>query len=320
MKIGMLFPGYGSQFVGMGKELYDESRIMQEFFEEASNCLDINFVKLCFASSDVELSAMHHAYTATFLISCSIFAMLKEQGIQPTMVTGYDLGEYSALFASGCFSFPDGLYLLNKFATFYQEALHDMEVATLQVNGISAKELDTLCAAATDGDTQVQVGLYNTETSHIVSGHVPAIQRLRDLAAQKEGVSFDDASVEVGLHSPLMEPVAQAFRMYLEKVDFKDLSAPLINNIDAQPMVKGDEVKESLIKDISDPVQWVKVMDKLSECDLLIEIGPGTKLSSMMQQRHPDNKIIALNKPEDLSELKTLVPTQESEESTQNVD
>src|SRR5262245_26836049 len=121
MKIALLFPGYGSQFVGMGKELYDEYRIVQEYFEEASNCLNVNFVKLCFASSDVELGKMVNAYTSLFLIGASVYAVLKESGIEVDIVAGYNNGENAALFAAHCFSLPDGLYLLNKFCSFYQE-------------------------------------------------------------------------------------------------------------------------------------------------------------------------------------------------------
>src|SRR5581483_6858303 len=123
MKIALVFPGYGSQYVGMGKELYDEYRIVQEYFEEASSCANLNFVKLCFASSDVELSKLAHAYMSLFLIGSSIFALLKEQEIIPEVVAGYNNGEITALFAGGCFSLPDGLYLLNKFCSFYQETI-----------------------------------------------------------------------------------------------------------------------------------------------------------------------------------------------------
>ena len=120
-RVGVVFPGYGEQFIGMGKDLYDHSRIVQEYFEQAAGSVDINFVKLCFASSDVELCKMANAYTSLFLMGACVQAILKESGIEPDIVAGYNNGESAALFSAGCFSLPDGLYLLNKFSSFYQE-------------------------------------------------------------------------------------------------------------------------------------------------------------------------------------------------------
>ena len=114
MKIGMLFPGQGSQYLGMGKELYADERIVQEYFDEASVCLEQNFLRLCFASSERELTKTSNAQTAIFLVSSAIFSLLKKKyDIVPDIVAGHSLGEYSALFAAGGISFPDRLYLLN---------------------------------------------------------------------------------------------------------------------------------------------------------------------------------------------------------------
>jgi len=224
MKTIILFPGYGSQFVGMGKELYDESRIMQEYFEEAANCLDVNFVKLCFASSDIELGKMSNAYPALFLIGSSISTMIKEVGITPDAVAGYNSGEYAAVYAAGCFSFPDGLYLLNKFATFYEQALVDMDVELMRVTGLPTAKLQDVCMHSSNGD--VYIAVYETADEHIISGNTAAVERVRSALAEHEGVAIGDVGVEVGLHSPLMEPVVVQFKDYLEKVDFKNLAYP----------------------------------------------------------------------------------------------
>lgn len=116
MKIIMLFPGYGSQYIGMGKEFYDQSRIMQEYFEEAAICLPINFTKLIFSSSDNDLKILSNAYPAQFLVSICLFKILEQEGIIPTHVAGMDIGAYAALFAARGISFPDALYLLSKLA------------------------------------------------------------------------------------------------------------------------------------------------------------------------------------------------------------
>src|SRR5438132_11488028 len=161
MKIALLFPGYGSQFVGMGKELYDEYRVVQEYFEEAGHVLNNNFVKLCFASSDVELSELVNAYTSLFLVGACVYAVLKEHGIEPDVVAGYNNGESAALFAAGCFSLPDGLYLLNKFCSFYQEIVDGMEVDAMHVTGVTTTELEAICKKVSDDEHKVFIAIYN---------------------------------------------------------------------------------------------------------------------------------------------------------------
>lgn len=314
MKIALLFPWYGSQFVGMGKELYDEYRIVQEYFEEAANCLNVNFVKLCFATSDTELSKMSNAYTATFLVSCSIAALLKEQGLQPTMVAGYNLGELAAIHAAGGISLPDGLYLLNKFASFYQESLETMDVAVVHVAGISSEELQALCAKINEAHSRIDIAIYTTENDHIVTGTREAInvlvEKLRVLS-----VTCDESSLEIGLHSELMEPVAKQMRMYAEKVDFKNSAFPVVSAIDARVIEQAEDIKECALKLIESPVRWTLVMDVLADIDLCIEVGPGSKLMGMVKEKYPDKLMISINKIADLVDLKKLIePSQESKD------
>ena len=114
-KIALIFPGYGSQYVGMGKDLYDEYRTVQELFEEAYSCQNLNFVKLCFASSDQDLSEIVNAFQSIFLLCCALFNLLKELGVKPDVVTGQGIGYFASLFAGGSITLPDGLYLLNNF-------------------------------------------------------------------------------------------------------------------------------------------------------------------------------------------------------------
>lgn len=309
MKIAMIFPGYSSQFVGMAKELYDEYRIVQEYFEEASNCLPTNFVKLCFASSDAELARMEFAYPATFLVSCAIVSLLKEQGIIPDAVAGYNQGEFAAMFAANCITFPDGLYLLTKYSSFYQEALADMDAAIVRIQGLTTRDLRDLCLKAkTDGDVPA-IAIYLTENLHLVSGKSESIEKLRDLILETSPhTKIDHVGLEVGLHSPLMNGVETQFKIYLEKVDFKDTQIPVIAGIDGRALQEGSQLKELIMRHINSPVIWTQVVDILAQYDVIIEIGPGSKLSEMIKNTYPEKQVLSINKKADIEQLKELMP------------
>ncbi len=310
MKIGMLFPGYGSQFVGMGKELYDDSRVMQEYFEEAANCLNVNFVKLCFAASDAELARMENAYTSLFLVSSAIAALLKQEGIEPSIIAGYNIGEYSAIHAAGGISFPDGLYLLSKYQAFYQELLETVSVAGIQIVGLPTAQVKELCSRVQHSGAIASIAVHDGLVQHTVMGTVGAIEALRELLAALPGVEIDDMGVEVGLHNALMDPVVLNFKLYLEKVDFKNLMCPLITNADAKLVHEGDSVKLSVIKQIHSPVLWQQSIELLNQCDVVIEVGPGSYLSSMVQAQYPEKKCRAINKMSDIEELRSLLGKQ----------
>ncbi len=321
MKIALLFPGYGSQFVGMGKDLYNENRIVQEYFDEASNCLDINFIKLCFASSDIEVGMMNHAYTSIFLVSSAIYALLKEAGIQPTVVAGYNLGEYSAFFAGNSITLPDGLYLLNKLALFYEEMLKDSSFEIVRVRGIATDTMENICARASVSDNRAQIATYLGEADTIVSGHKQATERVRSLVFESNpDAMFEVLPLELGLHSESMEPVVQNFKMYLEKVDFKDLTIPLISGTDGQVITQGDVIKEHVLKLLASPILWTRVMQMIGECDLIIEVGPGNTLESMVKAAYPDKLYQNVNKQSDIDRLKYIMATVTTDVVTPDVE
>ncbi len=319
MKIAMMFPGYQSQFVGMGKELYDEHRVIQELFEQASSCLDINFVKLCFASSDSELSQARNAYTSTFLVSASLAALLKEKGVTPDVVAGFNQGAYAALFSADGLSLPDGLYLLNKFATFYDEAMKDMKVSAIHVSGVEDAQIKEICLKASTDDEKAFISIHETPTQYIVAGHTPAVERVRDMVSalsDEKKISIEPVDLAVGLHSELVNPVIDQFKMYLNKVDFHDLSVPLIEAVSGKKLTSGADVRELVLQRMNSSLLWPAVMKELAQYDLIIEIGPGTTLSTWFKQLYPDKNVVAVNKPEDVEKVIALV--QPKEDAPQN--
>jgi [acyl-carrier-protein] S-malonyltransferase len=266
-------------------------------------------VKLCFASSDAELGKMSNAYTSLFVVSSSIVALLKEQGIKPSLVAGYNQGEYAAIFAGNGFTLPDGLYLLNKYASFYEAALKEMNVSAVRVSGIKKRVLENICTKESTAQEKASIAIYQSDTVHIVTGDANAVQRVRDSASkysEKQEIDIELVSLEMELHSPYMAPVLEQFRIYLEKVDFKDLMIPLARLADGSKIEQGDQVREQIIKRITSPVMWNSMKDVLESYDIIVEVGPGTMLSQIAKQWYPDKTILAINKQADIDELKKV--------------
>jgi [acyl-carrier-protein] S-malonyltransferase len=307
MKIALVFPGYGSQHVGMGKELYDEYRVVQEYFEEASNCIDINFVKLCFASSDEEISKLLHAYTSLFLIGSAVSALLKEQGIVPDVVTGYNNGETTALFASGCFSFPDGLYLLGKMCAFYQEALETMDVAAVRIAGISGKRLEKECRMLNDDVEKISVAIYDDEHDSIVTGDSTTVQQLCNIVENEPNIRIEYLVPEIGLHSALMDTVIDQFKIYLEKVDFKDVMTPMLSGIDGKLVVHGADIKDRYIRHIREPLHFDRVLEALDAYDMIIVVTPAQHVGALLKQKYPKKIIKMISKKSDIELFKETV-------------
>lgn len=303
MKIACLFPGYGAQFVGMGKELYDEYRIIQEYFDQAHYCLDLNFIKLCFASSDIEIGQMQHAYPANFLVSCSIYALLREQGFNPDIVAGLNQGEYAALYAAKSFGFPDGLYLLSKYASFYTQALEGMNVSLTQSRGLDLKKVTALCKKIHMTEGELFVAMSLSDTTHVVAGSAIAVDTFRKAVLAQGDAVVDDQPLEMGLHSQLMNPVVDQLKMYLEKVDFKNPQISFMNGLNGKLIQRGSSIKKHILNNINMPLRWDKVMHNLADYDLIVQVGPGTQLVDLVQAKYPHKTCMAINKKADIEQL-----------------
>lgn len=310
MKIAFVFPGYGSHYVGMAKDFYDEYRIVQEYFEEASSCLGVNVVKLCFASSEHELGKMAQAQTAIFLVSSALYKLLEQENIQPELVIGYNTGMYSALFAAHSITFPDGLYLLGKYATLYQEAIATLDVAIVRLTGVPAHTVEEWCVrASTDTLQYASVAVYLQHDEHIVSGNRAAVDQVVAHALQVGG-TVQHLDTGFGLHSSLLDTLCDTFALYLNKVDFKAPMRTMVNMINGRLVTTESDARAQVVDVINKPIRIQHMLDVLPLYDLIVEIGPGTYLSTIIKKHFPDKKVMAINRRADLDGLMSM--TQEA--------
>lgn len=309
MKVGLLFPEFGSQHVGMGKELYDTSRLMQEYFEEASHCLNTNFVKLCFASSDHELARIQHGYASLFLMSSAIGSLVAAQGIKPVAVAGFGVGEFAALQYAGSLSFPDGLYFLTKYAQLYQSIQKTHSLKSVYIDCIDIRSLKQYCKEVSTSQESVGITAFISLTGAIIAGHKPAVDRVAALVKEGGG-KVHHRLIDGGLHSQLMQPIAEALEMYCEKVDIKDAHIPVISCVDGIARIKGDLLLPALLDQITAPVRWDKLMLHVALWDVVLEIGPGSTLTHLIKAAWPNKQIYTINKQADIDELAMIVLAQ----------
>ena len=304
-KIALIFPGYGSQYVGMGKDIYDEYRTVQELFEEAYSCQNLNFVKLCFASSDQDLAEMVNAFQSIFLLCCALFNLLKELGVKPDVVTGQGIGYFASLFAGGSITLPDGLYLLNKLATFYEKILDNEDLGMIEITGIGRIELEKIIEKF-ENNNKLAIAMFKSKGDFLVGGYKEQLEKLADFLGKIEGVEVSDAPVEIGLYSDLMEEAAKQLHVYLEKVDFKDVEVPVIVAGRTGFLTTGQEIRDDLIESITRPFDWDQVLDELKEYDVIIEVGPRSKLSDLVKKYYPEKIVLTFGNKADVERIKKL--------------
>jgi [acyl-carrier-protein] S-malonyltransferase len=284
-KVAFVFPGQGSQYPGMGKELAEKYPAARAVFEEADKALGFSISKVCFEGTEDELKLTANTQPAILTVSVAAFRVLAEKGIAPDFVAGHSLGEYSALVAAGGMKFADAVRLVRKRGMYMQDAVPAGQGAMAAILGISPAVVQDACKRAAEGEICSAANLNSPEQT-VISGHANAVKRAVEIASQSGAKRAVILPVSAPFHSALMMPAQEKLEKDLAAIHFSDPQIPLVTNVDADSIRKGDEARQALVRQVSMPVRWEESMRMLFDegVGTFIEVGPGRVLTGIMRQ------------------------------------
>lgn len=306
MSTAFVFPGQGSQKVGMGKAWADRSYTAREVFAEADEVLGFSLSKLCWEGPEEDLQLTENTQPAILTTSIAIYRAVADSLGEPRVMAGHSLGEYSALVAAGTLSLADALRLVKNRGRFMQEAVPAGEGAMAAIIGLEAAEVEELAAAATTADEVCAVANFNAPGQIVVSGSTLAVERAVGLASDKGARRAVMLPVSAPFHSPLMKPARERLEPLLRAAEFSSPSVPVVANVDAKPVTDGHTACERLIQQVDSPVLWVesvRAMVMNFGVERFVEIGPGAVLSGLSRRIERGTSQVSLAEPEKFDEF-----------------
>ncbi|MEC1774739.1 ACP S-malonyltransferase [Bacillus mojavensis] len=299
-KIAFLFPGQGSQFIGMGKELYEQVPAAKRLFDEADETLETKLSSLIFEGDAKELTLTYNAQPALLTTSIAVLEKFKESGITPDFTAGHSLGEYSALVAAGAMSFKDAVYTVRKRGEFMNEAVPAGEGAMAAILGMDANALKQVTDKVTEDGHLVQLANLNCPGQIVISGTSKGVELASEQAKENGAKRAIPLDVSGPFHSELMKPAAEKLKEVLDSCELKNADVPVISNVSADVMTDKEEIKEKLIEQLYSPVRFEETVNKLiaEGVTTFIEIGPGKVLSGLVKKVNRRLKTIAVSDPE----------------------
>lgn len=299
--IGLVFPGQGSQSVGMGKALFEAFPDLKEMYDEASSVLGFDVAALCFEGPADRLNLTEYTQPALLVSSIAAWKTLEPAGIEPLAVAGHSLGEYSALVAAGGLSFLDAVGLVQKRGRYMAEAVPPGTGLVAALLGLATDVVNDVCRVASVVGI-VAAANFNSPGQVVIAGEKAAVERAIELAKEKGCKKAIPLPVSVPVHTPLMQKAANRLAADLAAVRWSDLRAPLVNNAEAKAISRAAEIQPSLVRQLPSSVLWedsVRAMRKMG-VTTFIEVGPGTVLTGLIKRILPDTKLLNVNDPKSL--------------------
>jgi len=308
MKTAFVFPGQGSQYAGMGKEISEHFDAARDVFQEASEVLGYNVADLCFNGPVEELNITHRTQPCILTVSIALFQVLEEKGIRPDFVAGHSLGEYSALVAAGVFSFREAAKLTEKRGQFMQEAVPEGKGLMAAVLGLEREKVDEICRSVSSG--YAAAANYNCPGQIVIAGEKPAVEEAIQMCKNAGAKRALALAVSVPSHCLLMSGASEKLASLLDTIPFQPPIVPVVNNADAKLLRSAEEIKPSLVRQLNSPLLWedsVKTM-KNSGVDIFIEVGPGKVLSGLIKRISPEAQIFHVEDSKSLDHTMSVLP------------
>lgn len=306
-KVGFVFPGQGAQYVGMGKELYDNFSEAREVFNKADEILGRNISNLCFQGPMEELTSTDNTQVAILTTSIAALEVLKKHNINPSLVAGLSLGEYSALVASGTLSFEDALSLVEKRGRFMKEDSDKNKGEMAAVLGISEEIIQEVCNQCRDLGV-ISIANYNCPGQIVIAGEMEPLNKAIELLSEKGAKKIIKLPVSGAFHTELLENASNKLRKELDMVDFKAFSVNFIPNLTGDILESVENLKDILKNQVKNSVQWEKSINTMINegVDTFIEVGPGKALSGFVKKV---NRSLKVYNVEDMASLNKVLET-----------
>jgi [acyl-carrier-protein] S-malonyltransferase len=304
MALGFVFPGQGSQSLGMLAELADKFPIVQQTFAVASDVLSYDLWQLVQQGPESKLNETQHTQPALLTSSVAIWRVWNEnQGDQPTIMAGHSLGEYSALVCAGAMKLEDAITLVAKRGEYMQEAVPAGEGSMAAILGLSDEQVKSACNDAAQGEVVAAVN-FNAPGQVVIAGSSAAVDRAMELCKESGAKRALKLSVSAPSHCQLMAPAAERLKERLLKTEISTPSIPVINNVDVAMESDADKIRDALVRQLCNPVRWVETIEAMANkgVDRLIECGPGKVLVGLNKRINKEMTVLPVFSPDTIEQ------------------